>query len=166
MPVAALVFRGRGLDDAPPETITRSNSARIKRTAQRRDTDRPSFRKQLMEFVEIRRTDIGNSEHLHPALAPIDPVVAKLRTGLRGHVRIHRRPNEDIDDVLAPPIHQHCDLTAFYNIEASALQRKAIACEIAHWWGEIHFAVEPRLYRVLVCRHNIYEMAGLQRAQV
>ena len=114
-----------------------------------------------MKFIEIRRADIGNSAHLHPALAPIDPIVAKLRTGLRRHVRLRRWPNEYIHDVLAPPVHEHCDLTTSYNIEAAALQRKAVAREIAYRWGEIDFAVEPRLHGVLVRGDDVYQMARL-----
>jgi hypothetical protein len=55
---------------------------------------------------------------------------------------------------------------ALYNVQAAALQRKPTRCQIAHGWGEIDSAIEPRLHRVLIRGYNIFQMAGLQRAKV
>src|ERR1700732_4566071 len=99
-----------------------------------------------MEFVEVRRADVGNGAELHPTLAPVDPIVATLRTRLCGRIRVRCWPYKYIYDVLASAVHERRDLTTLDYIQAGALQRKAVAREIAYRWGEIELPVEPWLH--------------------
>src|ERR1700738_4791742 len=59
-----------------------------------------------MEFVEVRRADVGNGAELHPTLAPVDPIVATLRTRLCGRIPVRCWPYKYIYDVLASAGHE------------------------------------------------------------
>ena len=64
--------------------------------------------------------------------------------------------------MLAATVYQHCNRLALDHVEAAALQREAGVHKITHRRSEIEFAVEPRLYRVLVGGDDILKMAGLK----
>ena len=73
-----------------------------------------------------------------------------------------RRPYKNIDDVLASAVHQYRHRSSSNNVQSSALQRKSIVREIVNRRSEVEFAVEPRLYRVLIGGHHIFQMTRLK----
>src|SRR5690349_23988893 len=77
-----------------------------------------------------------------------------------------RGPQEDVEHVLAPAVHERCDGLPADIVEPSADERESAAGKVVHGRREIELAVEPRLDRVLVRRGYVREMAGHERAHV
>jgi len=88
-------------------------------------------------------------------------MIAKLSAGARLGISLRCRPNENINQVLAARIHKHCNGAASNHIQAAALQRKSFIDEIVNRRREVQLAVEPRLNRVLIGRHHVFEMSRL-----
>src|SRR5712672_703663 len=81
-----------------------------------------------MEVGEIVTAYVGDRAHLHPAFAPINPVIAELSAGnwLRISLRCWRGwPDENIDQVLAARVDEHGDGAAPHHIQAATPQRKS-----------------------------------------
>ena len=75
-------------------------------------------------------------------------------------------PDIDIDDVLAPLVHQDGGGVAPHAIQPAANQRKAIGGEVIYGWGEIDLAGKPGFHRVPVGGGNLDDMAGHERAHM
>src|ERR1700738_4911629 len=68
--------------------------------------------------------------------------------------------------MLSASIYEDGNGPAMDNIQAPALKGKALVREITDRWREIELAVEPGFHRVLIRRHNIFKVAGLQRTEM
>src|SRR5260370_12072359 len=80
--------------------------------------------------------------------------------------RMERRPDEDVDEMLAPRVDQHGNGAPVNNIEPAALQRKSIPHKIVDRRREIELAIKPRLHRVLVGRLHVLQMSRLKRTEM
>ena len=93
-------------------------------------------------------------------------MIAVLVAGAGGWRWSQSFHNKHVDDVLAAAIDEGGCSLPVEHIEAAAQEGEAFAGKILDRRGEIDFAVEPGLYRVLVGGLNVSQMAGLQGAQV
>src|SRR6266576_2334439 len=104
---------------------------------------------------------------LGPDDTPVQPLIALPQSGrMNGRVRLFRGQHKYVDEVLAARINEHSDVPPAQNVQASANQGKTVIGKIFDWRSEVELAIEPRLYRVLVRRSNVGEMAGLQRTDM
>ncbi len=78
----------------------------------------------------------------------------------RGARATRARPEEHVDEVLAPAVREHCDRPSIQIIEPATDERKPLRGEVMHWGRVVELAVEPRLHCVLIRRDNIGEVAG------
>ena len=68
--------------------------------------------------------------------------------------------------MLVALIDERGDRASGQIVEPAAAQRKPLGGEILHRRGEVEAAVEPGLYRVPVARYDVFQMAGLHRADM
>src|ERR1700730_18667489 len=124
------------------------------------------FRQQLPKLVEVRGIDVGNGAHFHSILAPIHPMIAKLRTGPHQVASLRRWPDENVDEMFSVGVHQNGDAAAVHDVQSAPLERETRARQILDRRRKIELASEPGFHRVLIGRDDILEMTGLQRAQM
>ncbi len=114
-----------------------------------------------MELIEVAGWRVRDGAEFHSALAPIHPLIAELRPGAGRNIALGGRPDKHVDNVFAAAVNERSDGAPVKNVQAAPLQRESIIREITHGRREIEFAVEPRLYGVLIRGGYVREMPGL-----
>jgi RNA polymerase sigma-70 factor (ECF subfamily) len=88
---------------------------------------------------------------------PVDDLITLGGTFLCSNVAASLRPDEQIDDMLAPLVHEHGHLLIIQKLQPAAAQRIALIRQVDHRRREIDMAVKPRLDRVRVRRGHVHE---------
>src|SRR5437868_15100030 len=88
-------------------------------------------------------------ERIAVEAAPLEGRVGFLRLG----------PHEKAYRVQPAAIRELSHAAAIDVVEAAAGEREAVCRQVAHRWGEIELAREPRLHGVLVRRFDVHEAA-------
>src|SRR5439155_13327973 len=120
----------------------------------------------LGEFLELGRFEVGDRPQRHSSLGPMDDVVALALDPGGGRGSSLAGPGKQIDNVLVALVDERGDRAAGEIIEPPAAQREVLGREILDRRRKIDPPVKPRLDRVAVGGADIFEMAGLQGADV
>src|SRR5271165_5636080 len=100
----------------------------------------------LSQFALVQ---VRDSAKRHPGLTPLNEMKPLQRRRLgRGSVARRRRPDEEIDGMLAALVNQGRHRPAVQIVEAPADQRETLGHEILHRGRKIELTLEPRFDRV------------------
>jgi len=124
------------------------------------------LRKQLLELLQVRGGNIGDGAVEEAVLLPGKPMIALYLAIARQCSGVLKFGDKNTDDMLAPAVDESGDRAAVEHVEAPSEQWEPGSGKIAHGWREIHPAVEPRLYRVLVRGFHVRQVPRLKRAKV
>ena len=103
------------------------------------------------ELAKLFGVQIGDSPVIHLTAGPMDEIVTSARQRRRLENTIRRsRNDEQINWMFVPFINERDHGLAVEIIQSSPDQRESVSSEIANFRSEIDFAIEPRLYRVLI----------------
>src|SRR5205823_3473626 len=121
----------------------------------------------LLESLQIVSVNVGNSPVVKVRINPMQKLIALTRHRLRhfGRIRL-RRPNKQINEMLAPLVNQSCYGVVIEIIEAPANQRKALAGKIYYGGGKIELRIKPRFNRMLIGGCYVCEMVNHKRTHV
>src|SRR5690348_7076213 len=102
---------------------------------------------QLRKTAELRQAQVGDDPVGVLRGRPLQQVIALLRrhAGAAAHRPPCLRPEEHVDQVLAPPVHERRDRTSAHVVEPPADEWEPPPGEVIYRRREIQFAVEPRL---------------------
>src|SRR5215471_16349192 len=123
--------------------------------------------KLLLERLQVASAYVGNSPIVEVGVNPVKKVIALTRDGLccSGGPRF-RRPDKQVNEMLAPLVNQSCYGAVIKVVKASANQRETVARKIDNRCREIELNIKPWFYRVLIRGGYVCKMAGHKRTDV
>src|SRR5678816_3260572 len=109
------------------------------------------FLQRLLETSQLGRIEVGDRRIDHARAAPSDQIVAtQARVNDACPDALFRRPDEKIDEMLAPLVNERRHGPVVQVIQATAEQGESLAREVLDLGREIDPTAESRLDRVLV----------------
>jgi len=122
---------------------------------------------ETLKILQVANTDVGYGPVSEVAVSPVDQVIAlAFHRLLLFAIRGCRRPDKQVNKMLAPLINQSCYRVVIEVIKASANQGKTITGEVHHRGCKIELRIKPGLNSVLVGRSYIREMVRHERANM
>ena len=117
--------------------------------------------KQLFEILQVANTDVGYRPVSQVAVNPVDQVIAlAFHNLLLFPIHGCRRPDKQVNKMLAPLINQSCCRAVIEVIKASANQGKTISEKIHYGSSKIELYIEPRFNSVLIRRSHVGRLIG------
>ena len=118
------------------------------------------------ELAELGVIQIGDGPERHAVPDPMAHLEPTNRSRVAGGSPIGRGPDEHVDRMEAPLIHERGDRLAGDVVEPTTHQRKTDGREILNRRREIQLAEEPWLHRVLIGRSHVEQVSISERADV
>src|SRR6516164_11505185 len=113
-----------------------------------------SFKK-LLKTLQVSTIDVGYGPIREVAVDPLEQVITLSCYGLLSLAILGcRRPDKQVNKMLAPLINQSCYRVVIEVIKASANQGKTITGQVHYGSCKIELYIEPRFNSVLVGRSH------------
>src|SRR6266478_932813 len=121
---------------------------------------------EILQRGQVVAIGVRDGTETQSAVFPGNPLIAVHRACILLHVLGHIGPQKNTDEMLAAAVYQSGDCASLENVEPAADERKILRAKIRNGRRESDFSVKPRLDGMQVCRSDVGQVAGLERANV